>query len=110
MGSKSFTTTPVALLGPALLAVKVKVTLLPTFGVALLDVFTIPTFDCGNGTVVTFAELLALLGSLFVPEIVATLVSELSKVTGNDELAVADKVIAGVNEVKVGMVPKNVIV
>jgi hypothetical protein len=40
---------PVAALGPALL-VKVKMTLLPTFGVALFTVLTMLTLACGTGT------------------------------------------------------------
>ncbi len=39
-GSRSFTTTPVALLGPLLVAVTVKVTVLPTSGVAMSTTFS----------------------------------------------------------------------
>jgi hypothetical protein len=44
-----------AALGPALLAVKVKMTLLPTFGVALFTVLTMLTLVCGTGTGVLVA-------------------------------------------------------
>ena len=58
-GIASFTDTPVALLGPLLVAVKVKVTLLPTFGVELFTVLTIAKSACGTGAGVTVLELLA---------------------------------------------------
>ena len=72
-GSWSVTDTPVAALGPALLAVSVKVTLLPTFGVAVLAVLVIPTLDCGTGTGVLVAVLLAGVGSVSLAAIVAVL-------------------------------------
>ena len=72
-GKTSFTVTPVALLGPALLAVIVKVTLLPTFGVGLLTVLLTAKFVCGTGTGVDVEVLLPGVGSTSVPEIVAVL-------------------------------------
>jgi hypothetical protein len=72
-GKISFTVTPVALLGPALEAVMVKVTLLPTFGVGLLTVFVIPRFVRATGTGVEVEELFPGTGSVCVPEIVAVL-------------------------------------
>ena len=41
-GKASATETPVAIFGPAFVAVTVKVTFVPTFGVLLLTVFTTP--------------------------------------------------------------------
>ena len=46
VGILSVTTTPVALLGPLLLAVMVKVTLLPRLGVALSTVLITSRSDC----------------------------------------------------------------
>ena len=73
VGKTSVTLTLVAALGPALLAVKVKMTLLPTFGVALFTVFTIPTLACATGTGVLVELLLPGVGSVSVAVIVAVL-------------------------------------
>ena len=72
-GKTSVTDTVVAALGPALLAVKVNITLLPTFGVALFTVFTIPTLACatGTGTGVLVEVLFPGVGSVSVAVIVA---------------------------------------
>jgi hypothetical protein len=70
-GNTSPTDTVVAVLGPALLAVKVKITLLPAI-VALLTVLVIPTLACGTGTGVTVA-LLPWCWVRFAAEIVAVL-------------------------------------
>lgn len=50
VGKTSFTLTPVAALGPLFLAVKVKVTLVPTTGALLLTVFVIERSALATGT------------------------------------------------------------
>jgi len=74
VGKASVITTPVALLGPALLAVIVKVTLLPTAGVLLLAVFI--TDKSANEPTVGETEevLLVETGSVWLPVMVAVLV------------------------------------
>ena len=74
-GKTSVTDTVVAALGPALFAVSVKMTLLPTFGVALLTVFIMPTLACAavTGTGVLVEVLLPGVGSVSVAVIVAVL-------------------------------------
>ena len=72
-GNASATLTPVAPLGPLLLAVIVNVTLLPTFGVALLTVFVTAKSVCGTGTGVLVAVLLSSVGSVSLPLMVAVL-------------------------------------
>ena len=52
-GIISETLTPVAGLGPPLVAVIVKVILLPIIGVLLLAIFVTPKSACGTGTGVT---------------------------------------------------------
>ena len=75
VGKTSVTDTVVAALGPALLAVRVNTTLLPTFGVALFTVFTIPTLACVAviGTGVLVDVLLPGVGSVSVAVMVAVL-------------------------------------
>ena len=68
------TITPEALLGPLLLAVTVKVIFCPTLGVGLLTVFDTDKSATGTGTVVTLEVLLELIGSVYVPEMVAVFV------------------------------------
>ena len=55
-GNASLTLTPVAGLGPLLVAVMVKVTLLPTFGVALLTVLVIERLVQRVSTITTSAD------------------------------------------------------
>ena len=62
-GRLSVTMTPVAGLGPLLVAVMVKVTLLPTFGVKLSTVLTILRSVIGTGVGVTVEVLFAKEGS-----------------------------------------------
>src|SRR5664279_2069124 len=72
-GRLSVTLTPVAGLGPPLCAVIVKVTLLPTLGVRLSTVLTILRSVIGTGVGVTVEVLLARIGSVCVPVMVAVL-------------------------------------
>ena len=67
------TVTPVAEPGPALLAVKVKITLLPTVGVALFTVLAMLTLACGTGTGVLVDVLFPGVGSASLAAIVAVL-------------------------------------
>ena len=60
-GNKSLTVTIVAELVPALFATMVKITLDPTFGVALFIVFTTFTSDCLIMTAFVETELQALI-------------------------------------------------
>ena len=69
----SVTMTPVAALGPPLWAVSVKVTLLPTLGVRLSTVLTTLRSVIGTGVGVTVEVLLAGIGSVCVPVMVAVL-------------------------------------
>src|SRR5664279_2131941 len=62
-GRLSVTLTPVAALGPLLVAVIVKVTLLPTLGVRLSTVLTTLKSVIGTGVGVTVEVLLAKIGS-----------------------------------------------
>ena len=61
-GSRSVTCTPVALLGPLLVAVTVKVTLVFWFGVVLLTVLVM-AMSAATGVMVALAELLPGTGS-----------------------------------------------
>ena len=61
-GSRSVTWTPVALLGPWLVAVIVKVTSLPRLGVGL-SAALVMAMSAATGVMVALAELLALTGS-----------------------------------------------
>src|SRR4029077_2416455 len=61
-GSRSVTWSPVAPLGPWLLAVMVKVTSLPTFGVGLSTVLVMP-MSAASPVTVALAVLLPLTGS-----------------------------------------------
>ena len=70
-GNSSLTDTPVAALGPLLVAVMVKVTLLPTLGVALLTVFVTARSAAAVGTGVDVLLLLPGLGSVWFPLMVA---------------------------------------
>ena len=69
----SVTVTPVAGLGPLLWAVIVKVTLLPTLGVGLSTVLTTLKSVIGTGVGVTVEVLLASIGSVWAPVMVAVL-------------------------------------
>ncbi|MNR38703.1 hypothetical protein D3C85_1568280 [compost metagenome] len=62
-----------AVLGPKLVAVMVKVTLVPTVGVGLLTVFVIAKSEEATGTGVLVAVLFAVFGSDWFPVIVAVL-------------------------------------
>ena len=72
-GRASLTLTPVAADGPRLVAVRVKTTCEPTFGVALSTVLAMARSDCGTGLVDWLLVLLPVSGSCSVPVIVATL-------------------------------------
>ena len=72
-GKTSFTTTLAALLGPLLVAVRVKITLVPTDGLLLFTDFTMATSADAAGPGVTVLLLLAGFGSDVVPLIVAVL-------------------------------------
>src|SRR4029077_9939174 len=70
-GSRSATSTPVALLGPLFVAVTVNVTLLPRFGVGLSTVFVM-AMSAATGVTVATAELLPATGSVCIsPVLVA---------------------------------------
>ncbi len=70
-GIASFTVTPVAALGPRLVAVMRKVMALPTGGFGLLTVFTTPRSASGTGMVVSVSVLLTGSGSFCAPEATA---------------------------------------
>ena len=73
VGKLSTTLTPVAANGPLLVAVMVKVTLLPITGVALFTTLLMDKSVAATGTGVFVLELLFVLGSYCVPVIVAVL-------------------------------------
>ena len=70
------TDTPVAALGPLLVAVMVNVTLVPTFGVGLFTVFTMARSAVGVGPGETVLVLLPGMGSGSLPDMTAVLTYE----------------------------------
>ncbi|CAA9194180.1 hypothetical protein FLA105534_00002 [Flavobacterium bizetiae] len=94
------------MLGPALVAVKVKVTLLPTLGVALLAVLVIPTLDCATGVGVTLEVLFPGVGSASLAAILALLVyvPEALTVAMIDKVALAPLAKAPIAQIPVPLV------